>query len=453
MESKFWFRYDGYDVDPANGRLDFHYSYSNGPEFKESIDFCRPFPKEWRRSALVSALRNLGLLIGISYYKAFCPNRIILGEDFSKSELAFHHKLYLKGLGEFAWRNGLDLSQKINFEAKSGSFVDEGEWSQVGGNSFKDTLKNRAAVLLGGGKDSLVSVELMRHMELPFCLFAVNPKGPILETAKASDIDLLSVRRTIDPQLFRLNNSGAYNGHVPITAIVSMIAVCAAFIQGFDTIILSNERSANEGNLEHDGVVVNHQYSKTLECERDLQQFIHDRVSADLACFSLLRPLSELHIARLFTHTKRYDHSFTSCNRAFVIEGHEQAKRWCGDCPKCRFAALILASAPQMTPQRLYSIQGHDLLDDAAQLEGYEALCGLSGHKPWDCVGEIRESAVAMIYLYNQPAWKGKTVVHELAPRLLTRIPKWMDVLDDLLTPSPHHALPEAYRGVLHDWI
>jgi hypothetical protein len=282
-------------------------------------------------------------------------------------------------------------------------------------------------------------------------LFAVNPKRPNLDCAQASGLPLISVNRHIDPKLFELNDAGALNGHVPITAIVSLLAVAGAFIHGYDNVVLSNERSANEGNVIHEGLAVNHQYSKTAEFEGDLRDYISAHVSSELTYFSLLRPLSELHIARLLAKTERYDQSFTSCNRTFRIRQADNATQWCRNCPKCRFTFLALATV--MPPTRLQAIFGGNLLDDASQIPGYEELVGLSGHKPWECVGEIAESGVAMLRLAQQPLWANSIAVATLAPRIQDVMRGSEAIWRNLLTPSPSHHLPKRYEEMLNAYI
>src|SRR5207253_6693178 len=78
----------------------------------------------------------------------------------------------------------------------------------------------------------------------------------------------LYVTRKLHPEMIRLAKEPGYlNGHVPSTAINSMIAALTALLFSINRIVLSNERSASEGNLVHDGREVNHQYSKSLDFE------------------------------------------------------------------------------------------------------------------------------------------------------------------------------------------
>ena len=113
---------------------------------------------------------------------------------------------------------------------------------------------------------------------------------------------------------------------------------------------------------------------------------------------------------------KTFHPVYSSCNRNFHLDGPRVDKRWCLDCPKCRFAALSLALF--MTPDEVIAIQGGDLLNDPAQEEGFRALCGLGRDKPFECVGEAGESRAALAALGDRREWREHAVVRALLPEL-----------------------------------
>ena len=176
------------------------------------------------------------------------------------------------------------------------------------------------------------------------------------------------------PELFAINSDGAYNGHIPVTAIVSLTLTALAALHGFEAVVMSNERSASVGNTEWDGIEINHQWSKSLAAEKLLADMIHTSIAPNIEYFSLLRGMSELEIVRRFAQLDRYHDVFTSCNRAFRIDETRRTERWCRDCPKCRF--VYLALAPFMNPTRMTGIFGGDMLRDMTQAEGFDALIG-----------------------------------------------------------------------------
>ena len=436
------FRFLGTRVDEETGRVFLDYAFDNGVSFTETIDFTArlPTPGTPVRRAFDAAIRSLFVMSGVSYYKAWLPpvldlNGLALAED----EIAFFAEVYREGLGEFAMRNGLSLEGRLRF-VNSGA-PDPDPPSAV-------DLPDRSAVLIGGGKDSLVSLEVLRSSGADIELFCVNPREPMIDSAGASGVPMATVKRSLDPFLFELNASGAvYNGHVPITAIVSLIAVAAAFVHGWSNIVLSNERSADEPTVDD----VNHQYSKSSAFEARFAEHVAMHVSPSLNYFSLLRPLSELHIAQLFAKTDRYDRVFTSCNKAFRIL-ERSGERWCLDCAKCRFTFLMMATA--MPPERLIGVFGANLLDMPEQLGGYEELTALDGaHKPWDCVGEFLESRAALMRIADHPDWRDTAIVRALVPRIAATPPDAAAAYDDFLTPQWQGRVPAQFRKALDGYL
>lgn len=441
------FIFSGVEIDEPAREARLRYAIGDAYAFTERLAFDAPLPAKGSplRAPFEAALETLHLAAGVSYYKTCLPPKIAApGAALSDDQRQFFQTLYVDGLGEFGVRNGIDVSARVDFlNATCATGAPRA--------ASAPPLPRRSAVLVGGGKDSLVSVEALRAGGEPMTLFAVNPKKPILDCAEASGLPFAKVTRHLDPLLFELNAKGAWNGHVPITAIVSFIAVAASFVEGFDTVVLSNERSADQGNVVAHGREVNHQYSKTTAAEHDIAAMIARHIHRDLAYFSLLRPLSEAHIAALMARSTRYDSAFTSCNRSFQINPKAPPARWCGDCPKCRFSFLMLAQP--MGRARIECVFGKNMLDDASQLAGYEELVGVSGHKPWECVGEIAESGAALLRLADDPQWRETAVVQALGPRVRALMGDPSDVWRALMTPSSDHRLPPRFESMLHDFL
>lgn len=434
------FEFAGHSVDAAAGLITLRYTFAGGPVFCEELDFGTSFeglPAQ-TRAAIDRAASVLHAIAGVSYYKLFAQERLDLGDlalsDFAREFIA---QTYRSGLAEFAHRNSISLKHRLNFEGgrKLGAFV-----------PTRTQNAAKSLVLIGGGKDSLVSLAAMQAAKADFALFAVNPRAPMIKAAEAAGVPLLSVKRSLDPQLFEWNERPeTLNGHVPITAIVSLIATIAALVHGYGNIILSNERSADEPTLVSDGEAVNHQYSKSTQFEIDLAKLIAQDVDASLGYFSLLRPLSEAHIARLFAKRDDFDGIFTSCNRAFALRDRPDAL-WCGDCAKCRFTFLLLA--PAMDKERLLAIFPHNLLDDPDQEQGYRDLMGIGLHKPWDCVGEERESALTLALLATNPDWRDMAIVKRLGAELSITPDALEAGLEEILTPA-NASLPGSFNDLI----
>lgn len=415
------FRFSEYHYEPASGEAVLTYDIDDRT-IREKIVFpWAPWPVDAsRQAAFFRALELLHLIAGISYYKAGLARRVDTGKSKIGPVMAgFLSELYLKGLGEFAYLNRLDLSGLINFEANS-------EDTPVIENLTRDVspaqsacaypvdLPDRALVAMGGGKDSLVCLHMLEAAGVEVQPACVGGSVLIGETVSAAGLPLIRIQRELSPELARMNADGAWNGHVPVTAINSAILLCAGLLYGYRYVVFANESSANEATLKDgQGREVNHQFSKSLAFEQYFDRVVSQYVSPDIKYFSLLRPFSEIAISQRFAKMTGFHEVFSSCNRNFHQDGSHIAGRWCLDCPKCRFAALALA--PFINPERLIEIQGADLLDQESQLQGFKALCGLTEHKPFECVGSIAECRAAMKFLAGDPRWQGKYVVSMLA--------------------------------------
>jgi hypothetical protein len=391
-----------------------------------------------RRTAFERIARLLWLAAGLSYYKTAAPRTVVV-PALSEAEREWLDALYREGLGEFAAVNGVDLSTRPVFEVAPGDVP-----APVAGLG----LARRSLVAVGGGKDSCVSLEVLRGGGSGEVLpFSVGGHPAARDCAAAAGLPLVVARRTLDPQLGALNRAGALNGHVPVTAIISVVAVAQAVVLGADEVVFSNERSADAPSFWAHGLPVNHQYSKSLAAERRLRAALSG-VTPEITYYSLLRPLSELGIASVFARLDAYLPVFTSCNAAFRLDEGRRVERWCGSCPKCRFVFLVLA--PFLPRERLGTIFGTDLLDDGTQLDGYRELLGLAGFKPFECVGEIEESRVALVLAARDEDWAGAVLVGPLLAELRTRGAEPGDAeIAAVLEPGSAHELPPHAQAAL----
>jgi hypothetical protein len=421
------FRFVRCDFDAQTGIAQLAYAFDDGPELVETVVVPgAPFEFDAERNAAVErSLRLLHLIAGVSYYKAAVPSEIrIDGYAIDADTAALLEDLYLHGLGEFAYRNGLNLHGRIKFPVGAVSNRDiPGEESRLKTAPTEAPalgLREHALVAIGGGKDSLVSIEALRELGVEQTVTWIGGSQLIAACAARTGLPTLNIGRQLAPQLFDFNRQGAWNGHIPVTAVNSAILVFAAVLLGFDQVVFSNERSASYGSLIPGTGEVNHQWSKGWAFESAFGDYVQRKIAADLRYYSLLRPLSELAVARQFAKSDRYDAWFSSCNRNFHLLGERPAARWCGVCPKCHF--VFLALAPFMPKPRLTAIFGRNLLDDPDQVGGYDALLEFQDHKPFECVGEGRESRAAMAALAQRPEWREDALVErfarEIAPQL-----------------------------------
>jgi len=445
------FRFLDATFDAATGEARLGYAFDDGPGMVEVLRFPgAPFALDAARAdAVQRALRLLHGLAGVSYFKAAVPPDIRFESyDIDAETAALLTSVYENGLGEFAYRNGISLRGKIRFPVGSSGLKALPQEAQaaldvpapVGGPSGPTAGAPRALVAIGGGKDSLVSIEALRAAGVEQTVAWVGGSPLIAACAARTCLPTLNIGRTLSPVLFDLNRRGALNGHIPVTAVNSAILALAALLTGHDQVVFSNERSASYGSLIPGTGEVNHQWSKGWDFERDFAAHLRRHVDAGLHYYSLLRPFSELAVARQFARTDHYDAHFSSCNRNFHLLGERPAQRWCGVCPKCHF--VFLALAPFMPKPRLMGIFGRNLLDEPEQAPGFDALMEFRDHKPFECVGEGRESRAAMELLSQSPAWREDALVRRYLREIRPQLDESERGLASLLEPSDDHGIP-----------
>ena len=434
------FIFQNYHYDHTVSSLSLRYRFDGGPRFEEQLTFdLMPRQLSSEESTVLDRIfRLIFLMSGVSYYKAFVPRTLVCKSFAMDCTTAdFLQKFYEKGLAEFAFRNRITLRSHFEIRRSGTPPVDP----------IALDLPRRTCVPVGGGKDSIVTLECLKHSGEPVTLFSLGDAEPIRACIRAAELPFIRVHRRLDSGLFKLNEAGALNGHVPITGILSAVALAGAVMAGCDAIAMSNEHSASAPNLRIGDIEVNHQYSKSLEFEEDFSEYVQKYISPSIAYFSLLRPLSEIEIARRFAKSREYFRIFRSCNMAFRQSPAARGLGWCCDCPKCRFVFLALSAF--VAKAELIGIFGHNLLSDETQRDGFAELCGLQEYKPFECVGEVTESAAVMSYLRNQPAWRDDPVVrqlHDRFPALRQRDPAEYRALFEAKHP---HRVPESYMAML----
>ena len=373
-------------------KLVFEYSLDQKISFREEFTFPFDFAPHYDKKALEQAMFGAFVMCGISYYKAFLPPKIeFQGKGLSQAQAKFFEKTWKQGLGEFFYQNHIPSKGKIQFPATEKDIS-----APIDGQTF-GRLQKGSLVPLGGGKDSLVTAEILKSSGEKFETWTLG-KFPLIENmTQKIGVPHVMVERKLDPKLFELNAQDALNGHVPISAILAFLAVASAILRGHENVILSNEHSANEPTVGD----VNHQYSKSLSFEKDFQKYVRDFISPDVHYFSLLRPLPELKIAEIFVQKcwKNYSKLFASCNTNYKLRPSVTAtsmsrKQWCGTCPKCAFVFTVLS--PLVKREELITLFGKNLFEDSSLEHTFRELLGLEKSKPFECVGEIEEVRYAL---------------------------------------------------------
>lgn len=366
------------------------YSLDDEVIFKEVYRFDFDFQPNVNEALLDNVLQSLFFMAGVSYYKTYLPPKIVVEKGkLDQPSADFFGKTYQRGLGEYFYLNRLDPNLPVSFPTNSPAI-----------EAVSATGQDGLLVGIGGGKDSLVSVELLRSQP-KVATWSVGHRSQLQPLVKEIGLPHFWVERTWDPKLLELNAKDAYNGHIPISAILACVGSVVAALTGYSDVVVSNESSASEPNLEYRGIKINHQYSKSLRFEKDFQTHLHNTISESIRYYSFLRPLTEVRIAEVFTKTgfDKYKDVFSSCNRSFTHDRDHMF--WCGECPKCAFTFLVLT--PFVSREELESLWGgKNLLLDPSLDQTYKNLLGIEGDKPLDCVGEVKESRAAMLLAQQQ---------------------------------------------------
>ena len=377
------FIYDKYEIEEDDEYIKITYYFEI-----ENLQKFNPTLKISKKQVITSHLKNnlvkqlvfhIGLIELISYWKCTCSQNVIIKCGYlNEEQIKWFKKLYFYGLGELFYTN--NIKTNINDFMNIKCIVHSETEANIQNLKF-----NGYIIPVGGGKDSVVTLETLKEEKDKSCLI-INPKPVTLECAKIAGYDdehIFNIQRVIDKRLIELNSEGYINGHTPFSALLAFVSYLQAFITGKKYIALSNESSANESNVR--GEKVNHQYSKSIEFENDFRFYTKKYFKTDIEYFSFLRPLNELQIAMLFSKKQKYHKVFKSCN-----QGSKQKEWiWCCNCPKCLFAYIILS--PFLYKEKLVKIFGEDLYEKETLLKTFIELAGYGETKPFECVGTYEE--------------------------------------------------------------
>jgi hypothetical protein len=429
---------DGFDV--TDGAFAGHYTL-RGSDPADDVSFSEVvnFGTALQKPPDDRLLRLLVLTCAPSYYKAAAPPRIEIAFPTSDFERAYLRELIAGGLGEFAYRN--DLPEALTPDVTGpqagapSSGVEDDDWDDT----------RTPLVPVGGGKDSVVTIEALKRHGLRPMLFSVNKFDPIDRCIEVSGLDSTRVTRSIDRRLIEVNGDGAYNGHVPVTAINSVIGLIVADANGLGPVVLSNERSSNVGNVSWMGRDINHQWSKSVTYETLLRNALSQYGMNPDRYFSLLRGLSESEIADRFRRSPEYFRVFISCNRPFALDAGRRGASWCGHCPKCLFVFLLMG--PRLGRAEVEAIFGHNLFADNDNRPGFSDIVGLGVHKPFECVGEYYEAAESLLSIVDDDDWRGLPLVEGFRARRaeLEAVAATGDSGPDV------HYVPARYASTLDD--
>lgn len=391
------FFYRGYSTEETLNELKITYTFEieGLSEFTPTWTFPKKGNRQvkWSEDPLMKKMIfSLGMVELVSYWKITCsPQVVIEAGALNEDQILWWKDLYFNGLGEFFYVNKITEADPEGFMEMVCALGEEVKEHHDYAKK-QDTAGSEKGVLVpvGGGKDSAVTLELLKSADVPVFAYIINPRGATIHTTESADLDadhVISVHRTLDKRMLQLNKEGFLNGHTPFSALVAFSTVIAARMAGLSYIALSNESSANESTVQ--GSTVNHQYSKSFKFETDFHRYQTDYLPGSAYYFSMLRPLSEFQIAKYFAKQKQYHAIFRSCNAGSKTDS------WCGHCPKCLFVYFILS--PFLSREEVKEIFGTDMLEDETMQSTMEQLVGIQEEKPFECVGSRDEINTALV--------------------------------------------------------
>lgn len=400
------FTFGTYEVDTKRSIVTFTYrvEFKSGivKTFTDQLFLKDVSPESWEKvpkEVLEPTLQALLLMIGINYWSAFSTRNIrIEGFTLTREQARFWDSLYLNGLGEFFYLKQIDFRNLIVFP------YDDSATTPTPARFERPT---RALLLNGAGKDSILSAEMLKASGMPFDFFAFSPTPAHKRIAKLVGSKTISIRRRRDPWISVL--AGTY----PSVSTFTFTATLVAELLGYDSIISSNERSADFGNLNYLGLPVNHQWCKSSEAEKMINDYIQTFITPNISTHSLLREYSELEIVRRFVSYPKYLYDVTSCNAYFgeprFVQPFLRTNYWCNRCPKCVF--LFACFSAFLPKKEVVGIFGADLYTKKRLLPTFKRILGIEGFKPFDCVGEPEEMILAMHYASRRKEYSGEPVM------------------------------------------
>jgi len=402
---------------------------------------------------------NLGLIEMLSYWKATCSPEIeIKAGLLNQEQIKWWKDLINRGMGQFFFENKINFKKpnfiKIKPILANSAMAELASMKERLKNKLKNKLQNKVLVPVGGGKDSTVTLELLKATNKKIQCFSLNPTEAAKRIMKIAGCDNpIVVQRKIDKRLLELNRKGFLNGHTPFSAYLAFSSVLVAVLFDFKYIAFSNERSSNEGNVKYLERVINHQYSKSFDFEKKFRKYCQNYLTPEVQYFSFLRPLYEIQIAKIFSKYPQYFNAFLSCNEAHrTYSGTKKPiRKWCGKCPKCLF---VFSSLYPFIGEKAIEIFGKNLFEDRKLLPLMLRLIAASPRetsldssrrgkekfKPFECVGTKKESFIAFYLSYKK--YRGSTPAN---------IPALLKYFERNILPK-HPNLKKEAKKLLNSW-
>ncbi|MFO0759696.1 MAG: hypothetical protein U0359_24620 [Byssovorax sp.] len=383
--------YDSFRIDPEAGYIEYAYSRDDAERFLLRIRLdLSPARDPGVAAALAPAAFTLGLAL-ISYvFVVYCPPEIrVRAAYLSDEQIDFWQSIFVGGLMEHFYVHQIPF-QGLRIVA------DAAPSERVPLFALPVPDEKRVLVALGGGKDSALLVEMLReagaqiagsyYEDYPRETEALAVLAAFFEAARTEQLHIVSQDLVSDPELLAAARHDDVHDYTFYPIFYALSAVLVARMHGYRYIAVGNERSANFGNAEHQGHPVNHQYEKSFGFERRLSAYIERWLAPEVRYFSGLMHLWEIQIVERFVRYPQYFPVLLSCNQP-------RDRTWCRGCAKCAVTYLLLSAF--LPPAEAAQILGGDLFADEALAVHFDAILGIAGDKPLECVCTREEGILA----------------------------------------------------------
>ncbi|NEO19532.1 MULTISPECIES: hypothetical protein [Moorena] len=313
-------------------------------------------------------------------------------------------------------------------------------------NSWSPSVKDSYLLAVSGGKESTFAFEWMQRANLTMETFTLHHAGGILgdnwqkkfpvfePIRKRSHLwEILTHPREDPAQHF--DYKGVRNDPTITNALFVMMIIAAQ--QGHKFLVLANDKSSNESNATYQGRSVNHQSAKGNAYIERFNDFL-ERKGLPFRYVSICEEVYSIAtVQQLSLWNKSILKDLTSCNEAQWAPG---SSRWCCGCPKCAFSFALIEAATDY--DFAIDVVGEDLFSVKKLEELWTRLFDPRAEKPFECVGEKRETLMALVKCKQQRIKNGQPL------GALAEIP---DVKFDnsLLMISPPKNIPMPHRDKL----
>jgi hypothetical protein len=379
------FRYESFELERSSSRATLRFKFSIPPDISFAPEVTFESVREgWHQipeESLHNAAFHLGLIESFSYWKATASPIIeVHAGSMTEDQVSWWEDLLIHGMGEFFYRNSIDFTPD-----RFVTIVPNPDGRVY--TPFADPLPSRSLLTIGGGRDSALAAALLGEAGQAFTCMMLNPSSAAEKIARSvTPSDPVIIRRAICPKLLELNRIGYLNGHTPFSAYLAFLGAACLLLYGHANVIVANERSSDEGNVHYRGKEINHQYSKSFRFETLFDEYLRKHLAPGGRYFSLVRPLYELQIGKLFSNFPEFFGLFKSCNR-------NRSDSWCGQCPKC--VSVFLTMYPFVPHPELIGIFGRDLYYSNETIPILRELAGFE-IKPFECVATTGEIIAAL---------------------------------------------------------